>query len=403
MYFFKAVQRVIADLNLRQKQWVKWFYFCFTILAFTYVLAALVTPYGNWPQSLKSYMTSFFFSVSISKLIGLLFVMADDIIRAFRYLFSFVTKGPGPHPENPVQAQRTISRSKFISQVAIAAAAVPFSTLMFGMVKGAFDYTTFRIPLKIPNLPPSFEGTRILQLSDIHTGSFGTPEKIKDAIQMVKSEAADYIFFTGDLVNDRSDEALPLMEALSEINSPGGVYSILGNHDYGDYMEWPDDESKLRNMELMYKIHKDLGWRLLMNENVILKKGTDELAVIGVENWSSKGHFPKYGDLSRAVKGTENVPVKLLLTHDPSHWEAEVLTKYPDIAVTFSGHTHGMQFGVEIPGFKWSPAQYMYEQWAGLYEAGHQKIYVNRGLGFLGYAGRVGIKPEITVFELQRA
>jgi hypothetical protein len=218
---------------------------------------------------------------------------------------------------------------------------------------------------------------------------------------MVMNEKPDVIFFTGDLVNNMAAEMHPYIDIFKEVQAPMGVYSTLGNHDYGDYVSWPiEGVDKLQNIENLKKIHGKLGWRLLMNEHIVLEKGAEELAVLGVENWSAKGNFPRYGRLEEAYRGTEQYPFKILLSHDPSHWEGEVLKSYKDIDLVLSGHTHGMQFGVEIPGFKWSPVQYMYRQWAGLYENDRQKLYVNRGFGFIGYPGRVGILPEITMIEL---
>jgi predicted MPP superfamily phosphohydrolase len=211
---------------------------------------------------------------------------------------------------------------------------------------------------------------------------------------------ADIVFFTGDLVNNYASEMEPFMETFNQIKAPMGVYSILGNHDYGDYVTWDSAEAKTKNLSDLKNVHATLGWKLMMNEHVALKKGEAEIALLGVENWGAKLNFPKYGDLKKAHAGTEKYTVKLLLSHDPSHWNKQVKEEYKDIDITFSGHTHGFQFGIEIPGFKWSPSQYVYKQWAGLYSDNNQHIYVNRGLGFLGYPGRVGILPEITVMEL---
>jgi predicted MPP superfamily phosphohydrolase len=214
-------------------------------------------------------------------------------------------------------------------------------------------------------------------------------------------EKPDLILFTGDLVNNKSEEIVPYIDVFKTLNAPLGVYSVLGNHDYGDYVSWPSDEAKKQNLDRLKQHHADMGWRLLMNEHVILERHNQKLALIGIENWGARG-FTKYGDMKKAVAGLEdsNIPVKILLSHDPSHWDAQVRKDYPDIALTLSGHTHGMQFGIEIPGFKWSPVQYLYKQWAGLYQENGQFLYVNRGFGFLGYQGRLGILPEITLIEL---
>lgn len=271
------------------------------------------------------------------------------------------------------------------------------------MARGAFNYQIRRVSLNLKNLPDSFVGTRIVQISDLHTGSFAFSSPLERVAELIKREAADIVFFTGDLVNNKAEEAMNFRDVLSKITAPKGVYSVIGNHDYGDYVQWDSPEAKAKNFSDLVNFHKEIGWNILMNENVILNSGEDKLAIIGVENWSASNRFPSKGDLKKAKQGTDSAPVKLLLSHDPSHWEAQVTKEHPDIDVTFSGHTHGFQFGVEIPGFKWSPVQYVYKQWAGLYEQGVQKLYVNRGVGFLGYLGRVGISPEITVFELKKS
>ena len=302
-----------------------------------------------------------------------------------------------PNPENT--HPHSISRLKFLSQAAFVLAAVPFVSLIYGMVKSGFDIRVKKIKLNLAKLPDSFNGLKIVQISDIHCGSFTTTNHFENAVSIINEQKPDVIFFTGDLVNDVATETENFLETFSKIQAPMGVYSTLGNHDYGDYVKWESSEEKAKNLNELKSKHKHFGWNLLLNEHVSLSKGEDKIALIGIENWGARG-FTKYGDLKRAHAGTELYPVKLLLSHDPSHWEAQVLTDFKDIDVAFAGHTHGMQFGVEIPGFKWSPVQYFYKQWAGLYQQGNQYLYVNRGLGFIGYPGRVGILPEITVFEL---
>jgi len=241
---------------------------------------------------------------------------------------------------------------------------------------------------------------KIIQLSDIHSGSLSNPEAVAHGIERVLAEKPDLILFTGDLVNDVSTEVDPFIEIFSRLKAPMGVFSTLGNHDYGDYIWWETPEKKKANLQRLQQLQADMGWRLLMNEHVVLEKDGQQIALIGIENWSAKARFPKHGRLDDAYAGTEKYPFKILMSHDPSHWDAQVRPHYPDIDLALAGHTHGMQFGVEIPGIKWSPVQYVYRQWAGLYEEGRQKLYVNRGFGFIGYPGRVGILPEITVIEL---
>ncbi|MBI2279283.1 MAG: metallophosphoesterase [Bacteroidetes bacterium] len=347
------------------------------------------------PKIFRVYVMGLIFMIFISKMIGSLFIFAHDI----KSLVLFVKKKLYPKviPIHP----NTITRKDFLKKAGVVAAAIPFGTLFFGMVKTAYDYTIKREKLSINNLPNAFKGLKIVQISDLHVGSFLTDEPLKKAIQLIDDQKPDIIFFTGDLVNDITEEALPFMDTLKKLSAPMGVYSILGNHDYGDYFYQKDDhEGKQHNYNLMKEVHQKLGWKLLLNEHVVLEKDNERLAVLGVENWGAGGRFPKYGDLDLAKNGLLSTDIKLLLSHDPSHWEAKILPEHSDIAATFSGHTHGMQFGIEIPNFKWSPSQYLYNQWAGLYTTNQQHLYVNRGLGFIGYPGRVGILPEITVFEL---
>jgi len=284
----------------------------------------------------------------------------------------------------------------------VIAAALPISGMIYGILSGAHDYRIRRKIIYLPNLPSSFDGLKLCQLSDIHSGSFFNRRAVQGGVDMLMQEKPDLVFFTGDLVNNRADEVKSYIDIFGKIHAPLGVYSTLGNHDYGDYVRWESKEAKQQNLEDLKAAHKEMGWRLLMNENQLLEQGGEKIAVIGIENWSAKGRFPKHGRLDQAWKGTEEAKVKLLLSHDPSHWDAQVRPEYPDIDMTFAGHTHGAQFGIEIPWLKWSPVQYMYEQWAGLYQKEHQYLYVNRGFGYLGFPGRIGILPEITIIEFKK-
>lgn len=255
----------------------------------------------------------------------------------------------------------------------------------------------------MPNLPSGFEGVKLLQISDVHTGSFTDRDAVYKGIQMIKQENADLVFFTGDIVNSMTDELYDWQNIFAEIKAPMGVFSIYGNHDYGDYVpNWASKEAKEKNLADLAQAHKNMGWNLLRNEHITLTKNNQRIGIIGVENWGDRGRFQKYGDINKATKNMPDVPVKLLLSHDPSHFDSIVSKNHKDIDVTFSGHTHGFQFGVEIGSFKWSPSQYIYPHWAGLYHVKNQQLYVNRGFGFLGYPGRVGILPEITVFTLTK-
>jgi uncharacterized protein len=400
LYFYQALRTIVATSSIARKNLVFYIYWGFTAFSFLLFLTPTFIPFHEWPKFIKVYVFAFVFMALISKIIGSVFIAADDIIRLFRWIGSYIFKPAAIPNEIAVQNPHSISRLKFLNYIALGMAALPFSSFLYGMVKGAFNYKVHRVKVVLPNLPDEFNGLKIVQISDIHSGSFVSTSHLEEAVKMVNDQQGDIVFFTGDLVNDRAVEVEPHMPALSQIKAPMGVYSTFGNHDYGDYVTWDSAEAKAQNLEDLKKKHAALGWKLMMNEHVALKRGDAEIALLGIENWGGNLNFPKYGDMKKAYEGTEKYPVKLLLSHDPSHWNKQVRIDYKDIDITFSGHTHGFQFGIEIPGFKWSPSQYVYKEWAGLYTEGNQHIYVNRGLGFLGYPGRVGIMPEITVMEL---
>jgi len=249
-------------------------------------------------------------------------------------------------------------------------------------------------------LADAFKGFKIIHISDIHSGSLNDKAAVQKGIDLIKSQQADLILFTGDLVNDKATEMHNWMDVFNQLSAPHGVFSTLGNHDYGDYVQWSSPQAKQQNLEDLKKVHAQLGWRLLMNEHVKIEKDGAALQLVGIENWGAKARFPKYGKLDKAMEGIHPDHPIILMSHDPSHWEAQVITEYPQIQLMLAGHTHGMQFGLENPYFKWSPVQWVYKQWAGIYKNGNQQLYVNRGFGFIGYPGRVGILPEITLIEL---
>ncbi|MEJ7767788.1 MAG: metallophosphoesterase, partial [Chitinophagaceae bacterium] len=274
-----------------------------------------------------------------------------------------------------------------------------FGSLVYGF-SNTYNYQVKRVKRSFENLPLGFRGTKIIHISDIHSGSFTDKQAVEKGVDKILKENPDLVLFTGDLVNDRASEMEGYVQVFNRIKAPLGVFSTLGNHDYGDYVKWDSVEAKMNNLTMLKEVHSALGWKLLMNEHTVLEKNGDRIALLGIENWSAKGRFPKYGKMEKAYPGAETLPFKILMSHDPSHWDAQVRTGYPDIDLMVAGHTHGMQFGINLPGLKWSPVQFMYKQWAGLYEKGRQKLYVNPGYGFIGYPGRVGILPEITVIEL---
>jgi uncharacterized protein len=334
--------------------------------------------------------------IYFSKLFAVLIIFADDIRRAILWIKSlFVTE------ENEEPKKEGITRSDFLMKTALITATVPFAVMSYGIISGAHDYRIKRRTIYFKNLPKAFDGIRFAQISDIHSGSFFDRKAVMGGVQMLINEKPDAIFFTGDLVNNETSEVNEYIDVFGKLKAPLGVYSVTGNHDYGDYKSWNTAADKVNNFKDLMEAHRLMGYDLLMNEHRMLELNGDKIAIIGVENWG-KGRFPKYGKLDEAVRGTDEAPVKILLSHDPSHWDLQVRKNYTDIDLMLAGHTHGFQFGIEIGDFKWSPSQYVYKQWADLYTEGNQHLYVNRGFGFIGYPGRIGIPPEITIIELKR-
>lgn len=333
----------------------------------------------------------------LGKLLVVVFLLIDDLRRGGIKLYSLFQK----KPEETKSVVHGLTRSQFLSRAGLIVGGSFFGLLAYG-ISNRYNYKIRKVKIKFPHLPKTFDGLKVVQLSDIHSGSFDNHEKVQKGIDMVLAEKPDLILFTGDLVNSKSIEMEDYLKQFSQLKAPMGVYATLGNHDYGDYAEWPSKEAKAANLQLLKDMESGMGWQMLNNEHVVLEKEGERIGLIGVENWSAKPRFPKYGDMSKAMEGLPELPFNLLMSHDPSHWDAQVRPDYPNIDLMLAGHTHGMQFGVEIPWLKWSPIQYLYKEWAGLYKKGKQYLYVNRGYGFLGYPGRVGILPEITVMELKR-
>ena len=393
-YFLQAVKTFVQDFSQTSKQVVLYTAYFFMALSLAVGLVSLFYPPPQWNVFFR-FFSGAMLVIVLCKLVGSSFLMVDDLIRFFRWLFSLF-RGSAPQL---VEGQAGISRLKFFSQLAVTFTVIPAVGLIYGIVRGAYKYRVHQVKVPSPKIPAGFDGFKIVQLSDIHTGSFSDTKALNRAFDLVMAEKPDLILFTGDLVNNHSDETNGFVETFQRLKAPFGVYSVLGNHDYGDYVEWENAEQKRANLERLKRIQAECGWRILMNEHVALEKNGDTIALLGIENWGGNMRFPKYGKMSEAHKDTATFPFRILMSHDPSHWEQEVQPNYPDVDLTLSGHTHGMQMGIEIPGFKWSPVQYMYKEWAGLYEDSNNKLYVNRGFGFIGYPGRVGILPEITVLE----
>ncbi len=397
LYFFQAVKTVSQNLSPKAKTIIYGIYWSITIIAVISFLLFVFTEQHFLGKKVRTYLFAIVIGLFLAKISAFVFFLVDDLRRGIQYLAGklFFNK-----TDIDDMSGEGISRSVFLSWLGIAAGTTLFGSLLYGF-SNKYKYQIKKVKLSFDNLPASFKGLRIVQISDIHSGSFMDKEAVAHGVEMIMKENADIILFTGDLVNNEATEMDSYKDVFNKLKAPMGVYSILGNHDYGDYVQWPiNGVSKEQNLLNLQKVHADIGWRLLMNEHVVLEKNGEEIALLGIENWSNKGRFPKHGRMDLAHPGTEKYPFKILMSHDPSHWDAQVKTDYKDVDLMLSGHTHGMQFGIEIPGFKWSPVQYMYPQWSGLYEAGKQKLYVNRGFGFIGYPGRVGVLPEITVIEL---
>jgi len=396
LYVFQVVKMLSQAASPRTKSIL---YTSYWILSLVVIIFFVLLPFlstERWPKNLRNYVFATILGLFFAKLLASLIFLIDDLRRVIQW---GVAKIFFRNTEGESQVSEGISRSVFLSWLGIGIGGSLFSTLIYGF-SNKYNYHIKNIPLSFKNLPAAFRGLRIVHISDIHSGSFGNKAAVEKGVQMILDLKPDLILFTGDLINDRATEMQDYTDVFSRLKAPMGVFSTLGNHDYGDYVEWPSQAARDQNIEDLKKLQAAMGWRLLMNEHVVLEKEGQEIALIGIENWSAKIRFPKHGKMWEAYPGAEKYPFKILMSHDPSHWDAEVRPKYSDIDLTLSGHTHGMQFGIEIPGFKWSPVKYVYEQWAGLYEQGKQKLYVNRGYGFIGYPGRVGILPEITVIEL---
>ncbi|MFN5360946.1 MAG: metallophosphoesterase [Bacteroidota bacterium] len=395
-YVFQSLKTVMQHQSERARLWVLTIHW---VLAGLAMIMVLVFPYASFLQDspfFRNYVFALLVGLFLSKMIASLVFITDDLRRGVSWVvLRFFSSGAQELESGSLR----IPRSVFLSWLGLGLGGTLFGSLLFGF-KNKYNYQLKKIPLAFNNLPAAFKGLKIAHISDIHIGSLQDRKAVEVGVELIMKQQPDMILFTGDLVNNKASEMEGWTDIFSRLQAPLGVYSILGNHDYGDYVAWPTLEAKQNNLSTLKQIHAGMGWRLLMNEHVLLERAGEKIALLGIENWGAKGRFPKYGKMQEAYPGTEKVPFKILMSHDPSHWDAQVRTEYADIDLMLSGHTHGMQFGMENPFFKWSPVQWMYRQWAGLYEEGQQKLYVNRGFGFIGYPGRVGILPEITLLEL---
>lgn len=393
-YGFTAMKSAFHNSSTKTRNYAYIVYWSLTLYTVIYFSLALIYNFRENSNPTTRFMTGIFMGIFISKLILAIFLLLEDTSRFLSFIFNYVFK-----PNNSLYT----SRRQFLDAVFLGVASMPFFAFIYGMVKTAYDYQLFKIDLPIKDLPDELSGFTIAQISDIHSGSLSDIAALEKAVTTINQLNPDMFVFTGDLVNNKASEYKDFVDVFKNIKAKYGQFSILGNHDYGDYIDWESENIKKENLQTLKQYHKDTNWTILCNENRILDIQGEQLALIGVENWGAKMRFGKYGNLKKAYSGTESVKTKILLSHDPSHWDAEVRKKYKDIQLTLSGHTHGMQFGVENKWFKFSPVQWFYAQWAGLYTEDNQSIYVNRGFGFIGYPGRVGIRPEITLLTLKKA
>lgn len=392
LYSFQAIRTLI------KLRWLLISYQIISLLLFVFIIYSFTQFDRSVGQTKQTMFTmGLMLLVYVPKIVITLVLLGEDIFRAGVGIVNYFIENPNTTTNSVIP-----SRRKFVSQLAVGLAAVPFLSLIYGIFEGRYNFKVFKQTVFFPDLPDAFDGFRITQISDVHSGSFDNPEKISYAIDLVNEQNSDMILFTGDIVNTHATEMHPWLETFNKMKKPKyGKYSVLGNHDYGEYVTWPSEEKKEENFEAIKKLYGQIGFQLLLNEHTYIQKGDDKIALVGVENW---GHnFKKAGDLNKASQNVHQDDFKVLMSHDPSHWEYEIKDHPKNFHLTLSGHTHGMQFGIEIPGyFKWSLAQYVYKQWAGLYENAGRYVYVNRGFGFHAYPGRVGIMPEITVIELKK-
>ncbi len=401
IYSFKGIKLLLSGLNNNMIKYVIYiFYWTVPLIIISSLLYfRALQPFEREPQIFKNFflLAGIFILFYIPKLTFIVFHLTEDLIHLVKWVITKLSISPTKVSSGELSG---ISRAKFISQLGLIIASIPFSSILYGILKGRFNFRLVHEKFSFPNLPNAFDGFKVIQISDMHIGSFhGHEGQVKKAIELINEQEPDIILFTGDIVNNFAEELNGWIPILSNLKAKYGKYSILGNHDYGDYFVWKNNTEKEQNLDNLKQAHKDIGFKLLLNESVDVELNGNKIGLIGVENWGLPP-FPQYGNLKQAMNGSFDYPFKILLSHDPSHWDAEVI-KETDIDLTLSGHTHGMQFGIEVGNLKWSPVKYKYPRWAGLYKEKDQYLYVNRGFGYIGFPGRVGMPPEITVIELK--
>ena len=390
IYFLLTFYASRSLKTLKVPRWVEWLFWLITIGVVIHLLYHWFCRGKVVWSAPQQYAGAGLLTWLIICLFVTLPLLLEDITRLIKAIF-----------RKPTNAPRIPSRRKFVSTLGWGLAAIPFASILYSIFKGKYNYKVWKYTLYFDNLPKAFDGYRLTQISDIHCGSFDNYEKIRYGVDLINSQKSDVILFTGDLVNNLANEVHNWKSLFATLQAPDGVFSIMGNHDYGDYSSWETPEAKQQNLEHLFQLQKQMGWQLLLNKHCYLERNGEKIALIGVENWGH-GRFSKYGDLNKAMEGVNTEDFKILMSHDPTHWQEVVLPENKDIQLTLSGHTHGMQCGIEIPGWlKWSPSQYIYKYWGGMYEEGGKYLNVNRGFGYHAFPGRLGVWPEITVIELK--
>ena len=390
IYFLLTFYASRSLKTLKVPRWVEWLFWLITIGVVIHLLYHWFCRGKVVWSAPQQYAVAGLLTWLIICLFVTLPLLLEDITRLIKAIF-----------RKPTNAPRIPSRRKFVSTLGWGLAAIPFASILYSIFKGKYNYKVWKYTLYFDNLPKAFDGYRITQISDIHCGSFDNYEKIRYGVELINSQKSDVILFTGDLVNNLANEVHNWKSLFATLQAPDGVFSIMGNHDYGDYSSWETPEAKQQNLEHLFQLQKQMGWQLLLNEHCYLERNGEKIALIGVENWGH-GRFSKYGDLNKAMEGVNTEDFKILMSHDPTHWQEVVLPENKDVQLTLSGHTHGMQCGIEIPGWlKWSPSQYIYKYWGGMYEEDGKYLNVNRGFGYHAFPGRLGVWPEITVIELK--
>lgn len=390
LYAFQALRSISKNLGISFLYWG---------ITLAVVINLILRLYGTTRADYgtpQAFAFGFLIALLVPKLVIIAFMFAEDLFRIPQGIFRYFTEGSNTN------IAYLPSRRAFISKIALGLAAIPFGAILYGIYKGKYNFKVLEYTLNFEDLPEAFDGYKLTQISDIHSGSFDNKDKVRYAIDLINQQQSDVILFTGDMVNNKASEMLPYIDIFNKLNAKDGLYSVLGNHDYGDYVHWPNANAKTENLEHLKHIQKEIGFNLLLNDSIYLEREGEKIALVGVENWGAGG-FKKAGDLKQAVSNINKDDFKILMSHDPSHWEKQVLHDDYHYHLTLSGHTHGMQFGIEIPGwFKWSPVKWRYKYWAGIYKKQGQYINVNRGFGYLAFPGRVGIWPEITVITLKK-